>query len=339
MRFATRNVRRPARRGATQRGAAVLMALFVATLATVIVTTLFWNQFVLLRTIENQQVVAQSRLLLRGALDWARAILREDARTTAYDALSEPWAQGLEDTRLDQLGETAALASQASIAGSIEDAQARYNLRNLVKEGALDPRERDALRRLMTVLSLPEALADLIAVRMAEALAPPPAPPEAGRGTPPAAALAASLDDGTESRPLPLVLPTDLAGVAGIDAATAATLARYVVVLDEPTAVNFNTASAEVIAARVEGMTLSEARELAASRDRAYFTNVGDIRNRMRTHQDAVTDADVAVASRYFLVRGQVRLERAVTRMEALVKRTAPGQPAGPILVLWQREL
>jgi general secretion pathway protein K len=314
------------------------MALFVATLATVIVTTLFWNQFVLLRTIENQQVVAQSRLLLRGALDWARAILREDARTTSYDALSEPWAQGLEDTRLDQLGETAALASQASIAGSIEDAQARYNLRNLVKDGALDPRERDALRRLMNVLSMPEALADLIAVRMAEALAPPPAPAEAGRGMPSAAALG-SLDDGTESRPLPLVLPTDLAGVTGIDAATAATLARYVVVLDEPTPVNFNTASAEVIAARVEGMTLSEARELAASRDRAYFTNTGDIRNRMRTHQDAVTDADMAVGSRYFLVRGQVRLERAVTRMEALVKRTAPGQPAGPIIVLWQREL
>jgi len=44
-----------------QRGAAVLMALFVAALATMIITGLFYRQFVLLRTIENQQLTSQSR--------------------------------------------------------------------------------------------------------------------------------------------------------------------------------------------------------------------------------------------------------------------------------------
>ena len=70
---ASNGVRAP-RRGrpwrAAQRGAAVLMALFVAALATMIITGLFYRQFVLLRTIENQQLTSQSRLLLRGALDW-----------------------------------------------------------------------------------------------------------------------------------------------------------------------------------------------------------------------------------------------------------------------------
>ena len=64
----------------------MVMALFIAALATIIVSGLFWRQFVVVRTIENQQVQAQSRMLLRGALDWARAILREDARTTSVDA-------------------------------------------------------------------------------------------------------------------------------------------------------------------------------------------------------------------------------------------------------------
>ncbi len=45
-----------------QHGAAVLMALFVAALATMIITGLFYRQFVLLRTIENQQLTSQSRL-------------------------------------------------------------------------------------------------------------------------------------------------------------------------------------------------------------------------------------------------------------------------------------
>ena len=126
---------------AMQRGAAVLMALFVAALATMIITGLFYRQFVLLRTIENQQLTSQSRLLLRGALDWGRAILREDANRSQYDALSEPWSQPLAETRLDQLGETGSLAALATIAGSMEDAQGRFNLRNLVENGQVLERE------------------------------------------------------------------------------------------------------------------------------------------------------------------------------------------------------
>jgi type II secretory pathway component PulK len=48
-----------------------------------------------------------------------------------------------------------------------------------------------------------------------------------------------------------------------------------------------------------------------------------------------LVDGDVASSSRFFLVRGQVRLDRAVTRMEALLKR-GPNNIAS---VLWQREL
>src|ERR1700747_806466 len=82
-------------RSAKQGGAALLMALVIAAIATVIVSGLFWRQFVLVRTIENQQLMSQSRLLLRGALDWARAILREDAAQKPYTAFTEPWAQPL----------------------------------------------------------------------------------------------------------------------------------------------------------------------------------------------------------------------------------------------------
>jgi len=39
--------------------------VFVATLGTLIISGLFYRQFVVLRTIENRQLMAQSRLLLR----------------------------------------------------------------------------------------------------------------------------------------------------------------------------------------------------------------------------------------------------------------------------------
>jgi general secretion pathway protein K len=323
------------KRAVGQRGAAVLMALFVAMLATLIITGLFWTQFVLLRTIENQQLVSQSRLLLRGALDWARAILREDAARSNFDALTEPWAQPLAETRLDQLGETSALASQASIAGGIEDAQSRLNLRNLIgTDGQIVERELKSLRRLATLLRVPEQSADLIALRMQHALAPPAAGDtrEPPRATDP------------KAPPIALVLPQDLAGVEGIDAEAAAKLAPYIVILDERTPVNVNTAAAETIAARIPDMELADARALVADRERVgYFRDFGDLSNRLArfgrgTLANNITPQDIGTTSRYFFVRGQVKLDRAHTRLEALVKR-GPPQTSQPIAVLWQREL
>jgi len=324
--------RRSARRA--HGGAAVLMALFVAALATLIITGLFHRQFVLLRTIENQQLTSQSRLLLRGALDWGRAILREDANRSQYDALSEPWAQPLAETRLDQLGETASLAALATIAGSMEDAQGRFNLRNVVENGQVVERELQALRRLVTLLQLPEQTADLIAQRMQQALPPALVSDQSGSFS------AADLRERDKPRPLPLMLPQDIAGIAGIDPAAVQRLAPYIVVLDERTPLNANTAAPEVIAARVPELTLAEARTLVAERDRlSYFNNTGEVRTRLGNKGALVTDSEISTASRFFFIRGEVKLDRAVTRMEALVKRAIPGQGQQAVAVLWTREI
>jgi general secretion pathway protein K len=331
---ATTTIRRNRNRlPSAQSGAAVLMALFVATLATLIITGLFYRQFVLLRTIENQQLVSQSRLLLRGALDWGRAILREDANRSSYDALSEPWAQPLAETRLDQLGETGSIAALASIAGSIEDAQGRFNLHNLVENGQIVDKELESLRRLASLLELPTQTADLIAERVLDAQGPPPS----SEDNPPGDKAGG---DGEQVQPLPLMLPHDISGIRGVSPEAADRLAPYVVVLDERTPVNANTAPAEVIAARVPGLSLAEARALVAERDRiSYFNGIGEVRTRLGAKGSVVTDAELSTTSRYFFVRGEVKLDRAVTRMEALVKRGAPGQGPAAVNVLWTREI
>jgi general secretion pathway protein K len=317
----------------SERGAAVLLALFVATLATLIISGLFYRQFVLLRTIENQQLTTQSRLLLRGALDWGRAILREDANRSSFDALSEPWAQPLAETRLDQLGETSALASLASIAGSMEDAQSRFNLRNLVENGQVVEHEVEALRRLCGLLQVPEQSADLIAQRMQQALPSSNPAPDDGASRP-------AQMSSDRPRPIPLMLPQDLSSIPGISVEAAQRLAPYIVVLDERAPLNVNTARPEVIAARVPNLSLSDARALVAERERiSYFNNVGEVRTRLGTKANDLQDADIATASRFFFVRGEVKLDRAVTRMEALVRRGVPGQGLQPVAVLWVREI
>ncbi len=335
-------VRRPATAVAHQRGAAVLVALFVVAIATVIVTDLFWRQFVLFRTVENQQASAQTRLLLHAAQDWARAIL-QDQTHPAYDALSDPWAQPLAQTRLDQLGETSPLAARATLEGGIEDAQARFNLRNLIDGvGVINPVQLQAFDKLATLLGAPGGTARLVALYLAQAYkgAPPAASPGAfAPGIPPALNPAAGIAPlGAGSRPVPPVFPEDLAAIAGIDAVTAQILSQFVILLDQTnTPVNFNTAGPELMAATIPELTLGDANALAAERNRAYFISVGDVQNRLHGRGGAVSVAAISTNSQYFIVYGTVRLDHAATSMRALVRRAGVGTQSG-VDVLWERE-
>jgi type II secretory pathway component PulK len=83
-------------------------------------------------------------------------------------------------------------------------------------------------------------------------------------------------------------------------------------------------------------MSLAEARTLAAERERSYFVQTGDPRLTRYREGGEPGDTQIAVNSSYFLVRGQVTLDRASTRLEALVRRSEANTP---IRVLWQREL
>jgi general secretion pathway protein K len=320
----------------------VLLALFIVAIATLIVTDLFWRQFVLYRTIENQQNSSQARLLLHGAQDWARSIL-QDQTHPGFDALSDPWAQPLAQTRLDQLGETAPIASQATLEGQITDAQARFNLRNLLDStGAVNPVQLAILEKLATLLSAPEGTAQLIAGYVAQAYAggAPAASASLAAASSASGALAAALvvplTNG--ARPIPPVFPEDLAAVPGIDPAAAQTLAPFVILLDQSnTPVNFNTTGPELMAATIPELTISDANALAAERDRAYFISVGDIQNRLRGHGGAFPAVGVSTNSQYFIVDGTIRIQNAATRMRALVRRYGTG-PQGSVQVLWERE-
>lgn len=331
-----------------QRGAAVLLALFVVTLAVVIVSDLFWRQFVLYRTIQAQETSAQADLLLHSALDWARTIL-QDQTHPSYDALSDPWAQPLAQTRLDQLGETAPLASEAALEGAIEDAQGRFNLRNLVDgAGNVNPVQLAVLEKLATLLGAPAGTAPLIASYMAQAygMSLPAGPAQAvSAGVPLAGGTVAAttpaattgLANTAAAHPLPVVFPEDLAGVPGIDPAAAQTLSHFVIVLDQTnTSVNFNTAPAEVMAAVIPNLSIAEANTLAAERDRAYFVSVGDIQNRLHG-QGGAFPSGISTNSQYFIVQGIVHLDQASVRLRALVRRAGSGAQSATG-VLWERE-
>ena len=292
----------------SERGAAVVMAMLIVAVAAALVAGAFWRQNVIARQAENELSYAQAKWLIRGAIDWAGVILREDARTSSVDHLGEPWAVPLADTQLNPDDGR----DPVYLAGAISDEQAKFNLRNLVGPKGVDPREVTVLRRLLALVGASETIADPVVERV---LATVPG------------------EDGRKQTALGLGTIDDLLGVKGVSAATVEQLRPFVTVLPQPTPVNANTAPAEVLAARIENLSLADARRLIASRDRAFFKDRTDVLSRIAELKVQASDAEIAVATRFFSVDGTVSYRRARLHTDALLRREA-----GRVETVWLRE-
>lgn len=290
------------------RGAAVVMAMLVVAVAATLVSGAFWRQNVIARQAENELSFAQAKWLMRGAIDWAGVILREDARTSSIDHAGEPWAVPLADTHLNPDDGR----DPVYLAGAIRDEQAKFNLRNLVGPKGVIPREVEVLRRLLALVGARESLAEPIAERVLATV-----PGEGGRKQ---VALALATID-------------DLLGVEGVNASTIERLRPFVTVLPQPTPVNANTAPAEVLAARIENLALADARRLTASRDLAYFKDRTDVLSRIAELKLKASDAEIAVATRFFSVDGTVSYRRARLHTQVLLRREA-----NRVEAVWLRE-
>jgi general secretion pathway protein K len=303
-----------------QRGVAVIIALLLTTLAITIVASLFWQQQVQVRSIENQRLQLQKQWILRGALDWASLILREDAKYSSVDTLDEPWATPLAETRLNQYvedGQSAADAADATLSGSIADAQARYNLTNLCPNGMINPVEVSAFARLLNNANVDPALAQATANLMADAQQKP---------------VASDANAQAQTGPLPMNLTQvdDLLAVPGFTPEMLAKIKNFVIFLPRATPVNVNTAPAEVLSA-ISTLSISDATALVATRNTATFRNPGDFMMFMHEHHLIV--ANVAVSTNYFLVNGKVRMSRAESEIQALVERNGANTK-----LIWIRE-
>jgi len=274
------------------------MAMLVVAVTATLVAGVFWRQSVIMRQAENELSYAQAKWLIRGAIDWAGVILREDARTSSVDHTGEPWAVPLADTHLNQDDGH----DPVYLSGEIRDEQAKFNLRNLAGPQGVNMRELAVLRRLLALVGASEGFAEPVAKRVLTAV-----PGDGGR----------------KQTALGLASIDDLLGLEDIGTAVIERLRPFVTVLPQPTPVNANTAPAEVLAARFENLALADARRLVASRDGAYFKDRTDVLSRIGHLRLQASDAEIAVATRFFSVNGTVSYRRARLHSQALLRREA----------------
>jgi general secretion pathway protein K len=207
----------------------MIIVALVATLA----SSMLWQQWRAVQVEAAERARTQSAWVLSGALDWARLILREDAKTGGTDHLGEPWAVPLAEARLSTFlaadKDNTEDAPDAFLSGSITDANARYNLTNVVKGGKIDPIELAALQRLCETVGLSVDVAARISAGLRDAS--PPAPPDPSASG--ASAVAATRRPAAQ--PAAHAPLRGTAGLARHRARRGAALEPYVVILPEAT--------------------------------------------------------------------------------------------------------
>ncbi|MFM2057037.1 MAG: hypothetical protein RLY71_1422 [Pseudomonadota bacterium] len=320
---------------ATQRGAALLTAMVIVSLIATMAAAMVWQQWRAIQIEAAERAQSQAQWILLGALDWARLILREDARDNVReghgDHLGEPWAVPLADARLSTFlaadRDNSDDAPDAFLNGRITDLQSRYNLTNLVQRGKIMPVELDTLKRLCEIVGLSTQTAD----RLAEALQ---------RATPTSSAEVGGAASGTAGAPATATAPAAAPGKAmategttpllppgieqlgwlGLDAASVTALKPYVTLLPRATPLNLNTAPKEVIAAVVKGADLALAERLVQSRLLKPLKALDDARDTLGANA-TLDPSRMGVASNYFEVLGALRTDDLIVAQRSLIER------------------
>lgn len=314
-------------RAHAQRGAAVILALLTVALVAGLAAASVGDLGVAMDQVTGRHDQAQARQLARGAVDWARNVLAEDARSSSVDHLGEAWATKVPPTPVEE----------GEVSGELQELSGRLNLNNLVRADgssgstSADIVEVEQFQRLLGLLGTGQSEAGSLTTALLDWLD--------SDDTPRLPGGAESTWYGAQTPPrraanAPLVAVSELLQVRGFTPQLVARLTPFVATLPVGSTVNVNTAPAEVLAAVVPGLSLDAARVLVVQRSRAWFKDLADFKARLPSQEMQPDITRLATTSRHFLATGRARFGVSMVRMEVLLDRSQ-NWPT----VVWQKLL
>jgi general secretion pathway protein K len=290
-----------------QRGVAVLTAMLVVAIGTIIAVNLMWQATLDLRRTESALAADQGLMYMQGAEAWAADILRQDlVDSPTSDHLSEPWATKLPPLPVDG----------GVIVGRLEDLQGRFNLNNLVKaDGTQNDLARKEFERMLLLLQVDPALAGAVVdwldadtdLRF----------PTGGEDV-----TYAGADPPYRTANSMITSASELMAVSGFTKEIYAKVAPYVTALPIGTKLNVNTASAVVLASLSDDIDVAAAEGLVEQRNDGPFADIdktfeGLVEPRVLKEIDGV--------SQHFLLTATVTLGTNQLTMRSVLQRDASG--------------
>ena len=291
----------------SQRGVALVMAIIVVAIGTMIAVNLIWRGTLDLRRTESALAADQGLMYVQGAEAWAADILRQDlVDSPESDHLGELWATELPPLPVDG----------GTITGRLEDLQGRFNLNNLVgadgKENALARRQ---LERLLVSVEADPALAGAVVDWL---------DPDTELRFPSGGEDVVYSDADPPYRPAnsTITSTSELMAIAGFDRDTYRRLAPYITVLPQGTKLNVNTASDVVLASLSDDIDIATATSLVEQRGEAEFVDINGTFEGL-VEPDVLKDIDGV--SEHFLLTATVTLGKNQLTMRSVLQRDRSG--------------
>lgn len=292
-----------------QRGTAIITALLVVALASIVATELIARTSLDVRRTENTLATDQAYLLALAMEAWSLQLLLKDAKDNNYDHAAEPWAGALEPAVLEQ----------GNLGGSIADLNARFNLNNLLDDaGKPSQGDIEGLRRLLDALQIDTGLVtrivDWIDTNIDETL------PDGAEDN---VYLAATPPYRVANNRM--VSPSELLLIKGFTQEDYKKLKSFITALPQRTQVNINTASAQVLIASIPELTLDQANLIIQNRPPQGFKDINEFRGLQALAGRTVNNVDVK--SQFFQLSSFSQTGRSVVRLTTIVQRGDEKQP------------
>lgn len=298
-----------------QKGAAIIMVMLIVALATLLATYIARQQSLWQQQIESRFDRTQARQFGIAGIDWARAILADDARVGTTDHAGEMWASRL----------PAMPVENGEVSGFIEDQQGRFNLNRLVRNGVVSTKDLATFQRLLGLLGLPEDLANSVAdwIDSDSEIRYPGGAEDV---------FYLSLPKPYRAANRPLAEIGELILVRGFNEKIIERLKPYVSVLPAVTPINVNFAPPEVLVALLPDLSLSDARQLVYQRRGNPFKDMESFKTRLPRTTFQVLPEDFGVESQFFLVTGRAKIGSALVTTQVLLQRSGFWP-----MVIWQK--
>lgn len=294
----------------TQGGVALITALIIVALVTIITVSATAGQQLELRRTANVFDNDRSYLFALGAEAWAIQVLAKDARDNQIDHLDEDWTTVIANLPVEG----------ATVSGRAEDLQGRFNLNNLVdREGRRSDVDVRLFQQLLSQHELDPELADAV-IDWLDADIDVTLP----RGAEDSAYLGTQRPYRAANQRF--ASPSELLLVAGFDRDTYKKLEDLVAALPaHGVPINVNTAPPAVLRMLGEGITAADADELAEARKDNPFDDVDEFRNHpvLEAKKPQLVTERVAVNSQYFMVYAETGFGRGRSRLYSLLQRSA----------------
>lgn len=298
-----------------QQGVALLIVMLLIALSTILASDMLQRQFLDVRRTGNQVLMAQARQYALGAEGWTLQQLARDLRKNRTDSPHDRWAAG----------KMVLPVEGGSLSGELVDLQSRLNLNNLVIDDKVDPLARERLAALFASQGLDSRVLDALVDWLdSDSLV---------------SGIAGAEDD-FYSRATPgyraanhsLVEISELSSIHGMSEGYVEKLAPWATALPTVTPVNINTAPEPVLLAL--GFTEQQVDSLLQNRKNGAFASVAAMLDRL-PDSETINSSRLGVASRYFLLRLDIRLEPLRYRTLSLIERNN----ANSLRILWRRRV